>query len=79
MIDDNNILCDTYNNKARQRELFKYNIKKRQKVMLGKYYSSFNYHNTTRTDLHPRVINNGKNFLIDVSFNGFRQLVYGKI
>ena len=78
-IDDNKFICDTYNNSARQRELFTYSLDNHTKKHLGKFYSGIRYSGSKRCDLHPRINRKRDKFLIDVSYTGKRNIAYGEI
>jgi|TARA_B110000967_G_C18901689_1_gene575926 hypothetical protein len=78
-IDENKFICDTYNNSARQRELFTYNLENHTKIHLGKFYTGIKYSGSSRCDLHPRINRKRDKFIIDVSYTGKRNIAYGEI
>lgn len=78
-IDENKFICDTYNNSARQRELFVYNLNDHSKQFLGKFFTGFKYSGSKRCDLHPRINRKRDKFIIDVSYTGKRNIAYGEL
>lgn len=59
------IINDTYPDENRQIELYLFNTKTNQKIVLGKFYSDPEYSGEWRVDLHPRQSRDSKKIIID--------------
>ena len=70
------IINDTYPDENRLIELYLFNTKTSEKVILGKFYSDPEYTGEWRVDLHPRQSRDGKKIIIDCPVgNSGRQLL----
>jgi hypothetical protein len=70
----NEIVFDTYPNKARMKELFRFNSQSNTVEHLGEFYESFDFYGETRCDLHPRYSQDGKKVFIDSAHENLRFL-----
>lgn len=74
------ILGDTYPDKNHFRELFLFNLRTKEKTVLGKFYSLIKgvpeswELSAVRSDLHPRFSRDGKQVCIDSIHEGTRQM-----
>jgi|TARA_B110000467_G_C18337888_1_gene499966 hypothetical protein len=68
------MLVDTYPNKARMKELLLYNFKTNQLSCLGEFFESFQYYGQSRCDLHPRFSRKGETVFVDSVHEGERHL-----
>ena len=59
------LINDTYPDENRQIELYLFNTKSNQKIVIGKFYSDPEYSGEWRVDLHPRQTRDGNNIIID--------------
>ena len=59
------IMNDTYPDKNRQVELYLFNTKTNEKIILGKIFMDVKYKGEWRVDLHPRQTRDGKKIIID--------------
>lgn len=59
------IMNDTYPDSNRQVELYLFNTKTKQKIVLGKIFMDKKYEGEWRVDLHPRQSRDGKKIFID--------------
>lgn len=73
---NNELLFDTYPNKARMKTLFVYNLDTNHLEELGEFYESLKYNLQTRCDLHPRFSKDGQRIFFDSVHTGRRQLFW---
>ncbi len=62
---DDWIMNDTYPDENRQVELYLFNTKTNEKIVLGKIFMDEKYTGEWRVDLHPRQSRDGKKIMID--------------
>lgn len=70
----NQILFDTYPNKARMQELYLFNTESENLNKIGNYFAPLKYHESHRCDLHPRLSIAGNTIYIDSAHEGKRYL-----
>lgn len=71
-----NMIFDTYPDKARMQTLLSYNLKRKHLTMLGRFFTPLKYHDQTRCDLHPKWSYDGKKIFFDSVYLGKRILCY---
>jgi len=69
------ILTDTYPDKEKHRTLLLFNVEKKRRITLGRFFSVPTI-TEIRCDLHPRWMRDGKGITLDSSHTGVRQ-IYG--
>jgi hypothetical protein len=71
------ILNDTYPDKNRRIELYLFNAKTSEKIVLGKFYLPEQYTAEWRVDLHPRLSRDKKKIMVDcvIGKSGRQQLL----
>lgn len=73
-INNNAMIFDTYPNKARMKELFKFNLQSEQLEKLGEFFEPFDFYGETRCDLHPRFSPDSDKVFFDSVHEGKRHL-----
>ena len=69
------MVCDAYpKGPERLAELMLYHMERREKVLLGRFYSDAKYTGDIRCDLHPRWSPDGKTISFDSVHGGSRQI-----
>ena len=71
-----NMIFDTYPDKARMQTLFSYNLRNKHLTILGRFFTPLKFHDQTRCDLHPKWSCDGKKIFFDSVYLGKRILCY---
>lgn len=71
-----NMIFDTYPDKARMQTLFSYNLRENHLTVLGRFFTPLKYHDQTRCDLHPKWSFDGEKIFFDSVHSGKRVLCY---
>ncbi len=66
---------DTYQDRARMKSLFGYNMLTSEFKKYGEFFEPIQYNGETRCDLHPRWSTDGKTVTIDSTHSGKRKLL----
>ncbi len=75
----NKMVCDSYPNKARYKQLFIFNKETEEIEDIGEFLEPLNYNGETRCDLHPRWSLDGKSIFFDSVHEGKRHLYMTKL
>jgi len=70
------IVTDTYPDRARQQRLLLYDTRKEKYVMVGRFFSPWDFLNSHRCDLHPRWSPDGRWISIDSAHEGIRRTYF---
>lgn len=75
-VNGNRMVFDTYPNRKQLKSLMTYHFDTNTMHKIAELYEPLKFYGYSRCDLHPRMVNNGKQVWIDSTHTGKRQLYY---
>lgn len=76
VLNETEVLFDTYPNRSRIKKLFKYNLKTKEIEEIAEFFESFKFYGETRCDLHPRWGRNNKTIYVDSVHDDNKRKLY---